>query len=172
MSVNFFDEKYQESSRCDSRFGLCDDENGCPAYTDTANSDMWIARVVNDGRMGITFTPIDNRITVRKEGTTNNESTCDGMLAFTNGIYLVELKNKRGGWISEARGQLENTINLLYKYNERDLASFGIKKAYICNKKHPHFVTIDNAGQNIFFKKTKFRIDIQAEIKIKKINNY
>jgi hypothetical protein len=70
--------------------------------------------------------------------------------------------------MTEAKAQLENTIELLYRYNERDLSSFKIKKAYACNKKYPSFITIDNAEQKDFFKRTKgFRIDVQAKIKIK-----
>jgi hypothetical protein len=167
MSVNFFDAKYQEAPRRDSHFGLCDDGNNTPAYTDTADSAKWIAKVINNGRVSITFTPVDNKIIICKPGTSDKERTCDGMLTFTDSLYLAELKKERAAWITEAKEQLENTIRLLYEYNERDMASFRIKKAYVCNKKHPCFSIINNAEQKDFFRKTKFRIDIQAEIKIK-----
>jgi hypothetical protein len=167
MNVNFFDVKYQESPRCNSRFGICDDGEGTPAYTNVTDNTKWIAKVINDDKVSITFTPVDNKIIVYKPGTSDKESTCDGMLTFTDRLYLAELKEERTGWITGAKEQLENTIRLLYEHNERSMSSFRIKKAYVCNKKHPCFSIINNAEQKDFFMKTKFRIDIQAEIKIK-----
>ena len=52
----------------------------------------WIAKVINNNDLAISFTPIDNCIIVLKEGTLDKESTCDGMLTFSNSLYLVELK--------------------------------------------------------------------------------
>ncbi len=76
--MNFFEPACQEPTRCESEFGLCDDQDGTKAYTN---------------------------ITV-------------------------------------------------YKY----------KKAFACNKKHPHFKEIDNEQNLHFFRKYGVRIDLQARI--------
>jgi hypothetical protein len=168
MRVNFFDTKYREAARRDKLFGICDDQNGKKAYTDVENKAMWTAQVINNSCMEIAFTPIDNCISIFKEGTNDRESTCDGMLTFPNSLFLVELKEKTkgGSWIAGAKKQLENTIKLLCANHCID--EFGKKKAYVCNKRHPYFRKIDNSEQKDFFKKNNgFRLDIQANIIIK-----
>ena len=89
------------------------------------------------------------------------------MLTFAESLYLVELKKQgTGGWISDAKGQLENTIRLISE--NHDLSSFRYKKAFACNRKHPSFTGIDIAERRSFFERTRgFRIDVQAEIVIK-----
>ncbi|MDR0970030.1 MAG: hypothetical protein LBM67_05790 [Lentimicrobiaceae bacterium] len=167
MSVNFFETACKESSRNEKQFGICDDQNGTKAYTDSSNNTKWIAKITNDNEIDISFTAIDNCIIVYKEGTKEKESSCDGMLTFAESLYLVELK-KQGtqGWISDAKGQLENTIKLISK--NHNLSTFRYKKAFACNKKHPSFTVIDTAERKSFFERTNgFRIDVQAEIKIK-----
>lgn len=167
MSVNFFETDCKEESRNVKQFGICDDQNGTIAYTDIFDSTKWIAKVKNDKRIDVTFTAIDNCIVILKEGTKDKESSCDGMLTFAQSLYLVELKEKgSGGWISDARGQLENTIKLISE--NHDLSNFRYKKAFACNRKHPSFTVIDTAERKSFFERTGgFRIDIQAEIVVK-----
>jgi hypothetical protein len=167
MSVNFFETDCKEESRNDKQFGICDDQNGTIAYTDIFDSKKWIAKVKNDKGIDVTFTAIDNCIVILKEGTKDKESSCDGMLTFAQSLYLVELKEKgSGGWISDARGQLENTIKLISE--NHDLSNFRYKKAFACNRKHPSFTVIDTAERKSFFERTGgFRIDIQAEIVVK-----
>lgn len=167
MSVNFFETECKESSRKEKQFGICDDQNGTKAYTDIADSRKWIAKVTNDKEIDISFTAIDHCIIVFKEGTMEKESSCDGMLIFAQSLYLVELKKQgTGGWIPEAKGQLENSIKLISE--NHDLSNFRYKKAFACNRKHPNFTIIDTAERKAFFERTKgFRIDVQAEIVIK-----
>ena len=167
MRINFFNTDCKEAFRTEVLFGICDDQNGKAAYTDISNPDNWIAKVINDKNVQVAFTAIDNCIKILKKGTKDQESTCDGMLTFDNSIYLIELKVQRtGGWISEAILQLENTIKLLQ--TNHSLNEFKYKKAIACNRKHPNFRTMDNEFMKRFFQKTNgFRIDIQAEIKIK-----
>ena len=75
-------------------------------------------------------------------------------------------KQSTGGWIADAKGQLENTIQLLSE--NHDLSDFRFKKAFACNRKHPNFTVIDTAERKSFFERTNgFRIDVQAEIVIK-----
>ena len=163
MSVNFFKTDCKEPSRNEKQFGICDDQNETKAYTDTSDSTKWIAKVTNENEIDVSFTAIDNCIIVYKVGTKEKESSCDGMLTFTESLYLVELKKQNtGGWISDAKRQLENTIKLISE--NHDISDFRYKKA----KKHPNFIVIDTAERKAFFKRTNgFRIDVQAEIKIK-----
>lgn len=167
ISIDFFDTDCKEPSRNDKQFGICDDQDGTKAYTDITDSTKWIAKVTNDNKIEISFTAIDNCIIIFKEGTKDQESSCDGMLTFAQSLYLVELKKQaNGGWITDAKWQLENTIKLISE--NHNLSGFRYKKAFACNKKHPNFTVIDTAERKAFFERTKgFRIDVQAEIVIK-----
>lgn len=167
MSANFLLTDCKEPTRSQGLFGICDDQNNTAAYTDLVNPDKWIAKVINEKNIEVSFTAIDNCILILKEGTKDKESTCDGMLTFENSIYLVELKKQiTGGWIPDAIDQLENTIKLIT--SRHTLKEFKYKKAFACNRKHPNFKTMDNEFSKRFFQRTNgFRIDVQSEIKIK-----
>ena len=167
MSIDFFETDCKEETRNEKEFGICDDQNGTKAYTNDSDPTKWIAKVKNSDEIGVSFTAIDNCIVVLKNGTKDRESSCDGMLTFGQSLYLIELKKQgRGGWISDAKEQLENTIRLLSEHH--DLTNFRYKKAFACNKKHPNFTVIDAAERKSFFERTKgFRIDVQAEIIVK-----
>ncbi|MES2732347.1 MAG: hypothetical protein V4714_11375 [Bacteroidota bacterium] len=167
MSVNFFETACKEPSRNEKLFGICDDQDGKEAYSDATDKTKWIATIVNDSEKIISFTAIDNCIIALKHGTNDQESTCDGMLTFLQSVFLVELKKQgTGGWLPDAKAQLENTIKLLFANHNLD--GFRYKKAYACNKKHPNFTVIDTAERKSFFERTNgFRIDAQAEIVIK-----
>ncbi len=169
MRINFLTTNCKEASRNDDLFGICDNQNNTAAYTNLTDQSKWIAKVINEKKIEVTFTAIDNCIIILKEGTKDKESTCDGMLTFEKSIYLVELKKQiTGGWIPEAVSQLENTIKLLLSNNA--LTEFKFKKAFACNRKHPNFKTMDNEFSKRFFEKTNgFRIDIQTDIRIKLI---
>lgn len=168
MKVDFFNTDCSEPSQTTELFGICDDQNASKAYTEANHSHKWIATVKNHNRIELTFKAIDQCMKIYKPETKDLESSCDGMLVFADSIFLIELKNDRGGhgWLKEAEGQLRNTIKLLYE-NE-NLDHFRYKKAYACNKKHPSFTVIDNERSKKFFMETTgFRIDVQAEIIIK-----
>jgi hypothetical protein len=167
MNTNFFETVCKEPFKNDKLFGICDDQNSTKAYTNILDKSKWIAKVINDGQINISFTAIDYCIIVLKEGSKDKESSCDGMLTFTDSLYLVELKKQgTGGWLPEAKGQLENTIKLLRANHNLD--EFKYKKAFACNRKHPNFTVIEAAERKSFFERTKgFRIDAQAEIIIK-----
>lgn len=47
MSLDFFQNNCKESPRNDEIFGLCDAQDGTKAYSDTENTDDWIATVKN-----------------------------------------------------------------------------------------------------------------------------
>jgi hypothetical protein len=167
MSINFFETDCREPSRSNMLFGICDDQNGKKAYTDDIDNAKWIATVINNNQIAISFTAIDNCIIVLKEGTKDKESSCDGMLTFSDSIFLVELKKQgTGGWLPDAKKQLENTIRLLG--TSTNLKKYRYKKAFACNKKHPKFMIIEASEKKAFFERTNgFRIDVHAEIFIK-----
>lgn len=165
MSVNFFETTCRESARNEKLFGICEDQSGTKAYTDATDNNKWIAKVINDNEIIISFTAIDNCIIIYKTGTKEKESSCDGMLTFTNNFYLVELKIQNKDWIEKAKSQLENTIRLISE--NHNISNFKHKKAYACNRKNPRFHTIEASEKKSFFEKTGFRLDTQAEIKIK-----
>lgn len=167
MRINFLNPQCQEPFSAELCFGICDNQDGLKAYTSISETDDWIAKVVNKNANKITFTAIDHCIIALKAGTNDNESTCDGMLTFEKSLFLVELKKQnKGGWISEAVLQLENTIKLLK--SNHNLSEIRYKKAYACNKKHPNFRTINHEVKKRFFQQTDgFRLDIQTEIVIK-----
>lgn len=157
MSVNFFETNCKESSRNEKQFGICDDQNGTKAYTDTSDDTKWIAKVTNDDEIDISYTAIDNCIIVYKAGTKEKESSCDGMLTFSESLYLVELKVQGKDWIPKAKRQLENTIKLITENHK--LSNFKFKKAYACNRKHPNFNVLEASEKKSFFDKTGFRLD-------------
>jgi len=164
--LNFFDPAYQESPINDSLFGLCDNEDGNVAFTDTdiENENNWIATVENPEKSSLTFTAIDKGVI--KDEEYNEHERCDGMLTSENHrhLYFVELKNKRDNWISKGILQLESTIKLFDVAHPGKKRQYIHKKAYVCNKKHPHFHFFDNELNRNFFRTYRFRIDIQAKI--------
>ena len=151
--------------RNDESFGICDDENGEKAYTDITNENKWIATVLNENRILLTFTAIDKCILQDSEYP--ERGRCDGMLTSQNHLFLIELKNQRPpGWKNIAIGQLESTIKFLQEFHKRELQRFKYKKAFACNKRHRGFKVIDHEKQSKFFRKYKFRLDVQTNIMI------
>lgn len=162
MTLDFFNTSCSEPPRKEEVFGLCDDQNESPAYSDVDNERLWIAKVENS--VGeVVFTPIDKCIVVEKASSKDQESTCDGMLTFKDSLFLVELKMRSKNWFTEGLAQIRNTIEVMRAHGVIDQKYL---KAYVCNKKHPHFTTIDNAFSKKFKEETGFRIDNQAKIKI------
>jgi hypothetical protein len=164
MSVEFFNTPCSEKPRNEKRFGLCDDDDESPAYSSLNNEENWIATVESTAQE-VVFTPIDKCIVPTKEGSTDKESTCDGMLTSERSLILVELKNRgKHGYFAKGEDQLRNTIGLIQSSHS---LNYKYKKAYVCNKRHPHFTTLDNEMRRRFFHETDgFRIDNQSRIVI------
>jgi len=160
MSLNFLVNNCQEDTRKDLLFGLCDEQDGKKAYSNTDDPAKWIATVKNDNAVALVFTPIDKCIIHDHEYP--GRGRCDGMLTSTEHLYFVELKNESKGWITYAIEQLESTISF-FKENH-NINAFRHKKAFACNKQHRNFQETDNEFNRAFFRKHKVRIDIQAEI--------
>lgn len=165
MSVRFFGTGCSELPRNDKTFGLCDDDNADSAYSDDANQDKWIATVTNEQQRSVVFTAVDHCIKLKKPGTNDDESLCDGMLTSGDQLYLVELKDKRKDWKAEAIAQLENTMRLL-KENE-NLDRFRFKKGFACNKGRYRSSEIEHELNKRLFDDYGFRADAQSIISIK-----
>jgi len=160
MSLNFLVTKCKEPSRNDLLFGLCDDQNGEKAYSDTTAPSKWIATVKNDNALNLTFTPIDKCIIQDHEYP--GRGRCDGMITSEEHLYFIELKDEAKSWITGAIEQLESTIEF-FKENH-DINEKSNKKAFACNKQHGRFQEIDNELNLTFYRKHKVRIDIQSQI--------
>ena len=161
MSLNFLANECREAERTDLLFGLCDDQDGRKAYSNTDDQTKWIATVKNDKAIALVFTPIDKCMIHDHEFP--GRGRCDGMLTSAEHLYFIELKDVARGWITDAIEQLESTIEF-FKENH-DINIFRHKKAFACNKRK-HFQEIDNEINLAFFRKHQVRIDVQAEILI------
>jgi len=162
MSLNFFQNICQESALNNTEFGLCDDQNGGKAYTDTIDRSKWIAMVKNNNQQSVVFTAVDKCVIFDNEY--KGRGRCDGMLTISDHLYLVELKNQDPPWQAHAIDRLESTIHFLLE--NHDISQYKIRKAFASNKKRGAFVVIDNEFNKSFYRRTTFRIDIQAEIVI------
>ncbi|GHT97065.1 hypothetical protein FACS1894142_0650 [Spirochaetia bacterium] len=161
--MNFFDPTFQEPPISVFPFGLCDDEDGQIAYTDTANKKKWIATVQSEKPLQVIFTAIDKGVI--KDNEYQGRGRCDGMLTTDRHIYFVELKCKSAEWKADAALQLESTIQLFNDAHPGKIDTYKHKKAYACNKKHPDFKVIDTGLKKRFFEITRVHLDTQAEIK-------
>ncbi len=163
MPINFFDPVCQEQPATAVLFGIVDDQNGTKAFIDTANSENWIAIVINPNQIAVVFTAIDNCVEIlRPNG--DMESRCDGMLTYPGNIVFVELKNQRKNWISDAIDQLETTIR--HFFENHDIDRFRRRRAFACNKRHPNFEVLENERMKRFFDESRVRLNVQAEIPI------
>lgn len=162
MSLNFFQSKCQEPTINHIVFGLCDDENGGKAYTNTDDTSKWIATVKNDSQKHVVFTAIDKCVLFDNEY--KGRGRCDGMLTTTEDLYLVELKNKVADWQPDAIEQLVSTIQFLVE--SHDIGAYKKRKAFACNRKRKRFAEVDNELNLKCYRETGFRIDVQAEIVI------
>lgn len=160
MSLNFFEASCQEPSTQNELFGICDDQDGSVAYTSIDQADTWVATVKNPNQFELTFTAID--ACVIKGTEYSGRKRCDGMLTSDEHLYFIELKDQAKNWITNAIEQLESTIEFFKEGN--DVTKFRHKKAFACNRQKAHFQEIDNEFNLRFFRKHKFRIDVQAEI--------
>jgi len=160
--LDFFDPMFQEKPLNNLQFGLCDNEDGTAAFTDTTNKDKWVATVENPNGLTLIFTAIDKGVI--KDNECSGYERCDGMLTSDCHLCFVELKNERGEWVQKGISQLESTIKLFDDTHPGRKKQYISKKAYVCNKKHPHFHRIENEQNLKFFRAYRFRLVIQAKI--------
>ena len=161
--MDFFDIDCQEPVINESLFGLCDDESGLKAYTNTDDQTKWIATVKNDNNKDLIFTAIDK--CVINDGEEPDRDRCDGMLisADNEHLFFVELKNQGSkGWLPKAKKQLKSTIQFFIEHH--DVTVYKHKKVFACNKKDRHFQVVSQEENLLFYNTYGFRIDVQADI--------
>ena len=107
------------------------------------------------------FIPIDNNIDIiRCDSTSSDAKRCDAALYTDKTICLIELKNQRENWLSNAIEQLESTI---YNFDE-SFEKFRFKKAYVCNIAHPRSNYQISNSQSEFYKKHRFILRTKTDI--------
>lgn len=160
--LDFFKKACQAPARRESLLGICDDEAGNPVYweLDLSKKENWGAVVENKDELDLSLTAVDK--CVLKDEEYEGLARCDAMLRSSKHLFFVELKNQRKRWQKEAIEQLASTIELFLKYH--DAAGFQHKKAYACNRKHPHFHVIDHEQKLRFKRQYDFRLDVQSSI--------
>lgn len=158
--MNFFDVGCQEPVIAERSFGLCDGGDHRHAYSDINDPDLWVATVINDQQLQITFTAIDKCVIQGDEE--QGRGRCDCMLTSALHIFFVELKVQRENWVTHAIDQLESTVQFFLA--NHDLTKFKHKKAFACNRKHPHFYCIDHERKMRFWNSYKVKLDVQSRI--------
>ena len=165
MSIIFFEAKCQTSS-ARKLFGLFDDPPPAsnPACIDELDGAKWIAVVVNEDTYQVTFTAIDNCITIKRPDG-KSAKRCDGVLTYNSTVTFVELK-QRGAigneWVKDAEKQLRTTIG--YFELEDDAEDYNKKKAYIANSEHPKFKESQTRRIEQFFDDTGYVLRIENRI--------
>lgn len=168
--VDFFAEEHQkEPVRRDPLFGINDGiEEGANkgyAYTTTiGESSVWNAVVINESALEVQFIPLDHNIVLHPIPD-ETFSLCDGMLYHASWMAFVELKVKKGAWISEAIAQLKSTIDLFV--HSHDAKRYKRRIAYAANRKFPRFSISHKSEMLEFHQKTGFRLLIQNTIEVK-----
>lgn len=161
--TDFFNPACQYPAINAVKFGLCDDVTR-GAYPDVSNPEDWIATVVNDNQRDVVVTAIDKCVIT--DGQLLGVTRCDAMLTTSDTLYLVELKNKDSNWVADATAQLLSTVDILYRQHALQLSSYTKKKAFACNKRRPSFQIIQQEEQVAFYRRSGFRLDLQAEVVI------
>ena len=162
MSINFFEPDCRDTTS-HVKFGLCDGGNDTPAYIELDESLPWICTVCNDNSIEVELWAIDHCVTIlRNDG--DMTSRCDCMFTYPDNIVFVELKEKRANWIEEGIRQIEQTLDL---FPSLTLSAFKHKRAFVANRKHPHFHVIEDETMRRFFSKHRVRLNVEAEIIIR-----
>ena len=160
MSAAFFKTKCRHTTDA-ACFGLCDDgPNGWAYISESKAEDTWICTVENNNRLEVVFTAVDKCADIRRADG-NQESTCDCILTYTDNIVFVELKELRKDWIEDGIDQLQNTLNL---FPENVLRRFRHKRAFVANRRHPHFNQSASGRKQQFRSQYKVRLLVQATI--------
>ena len=160
--MNFFKPECQTPGITATRFGLCDDEVGGPAYADHQNEAAWIATVDNGRGVALTFTAVDK--CVINDDEEKGRGRCDAMLTSEEHLFFVELKSAECADNAHGKKQLISTIEFFREHHGQRLEKFRHRKAYLCNNKKRAFIVLDNEEQKRFFREYGFRLDLQNTV--------
>ena len=164
-NIDFFTPRCQTYGITHEQFGICDDvdlDEKTPAYVTLENPTQWGATVVNQSGHPLNFTAVDNCVEVHRNNH-DMESRCDAMLTNAEHLVFVELKDERKNWLTHAAQQLQKTIEMFSQNN--DLSKYKHKRAFACNKRHPHFSYSNKELKQAFRQNTGFRLYDEATIR-------
>lgn len=162
MAIDFFQLQCQSNTTA-TLFGICDNQDGSPAFIDIANQNIWIAKVINDPAIDVILIAVDNCIPIlRVDGSMDRR--CDAILIYPDNIIFLELKDQEKNWITDAVEQIETTI--INFMNNHNIAVFRRKRAFAANKNHPNFRFSYLERYQKFYKEYGVRLNIEATIKI------
>jgi len=165
LQVDFF--AYSQKVNAVPEFGICDDAGKeQPAYIDydISRQEDWGGVVQSENSQDYSFIAVDNNIIIQKpDNEKQEESRCDAMLHTKKTIAFIELKDKRKTKAGDAAKQLKKTIEV-FKENH-DIMQFENKKAYVCNKAHPHMNVTSNSLCDQFLKDTGVTLHVARTIK-------
>ncbi len=170
MSINFFEPRCQTITNA-VKFGLCDDPpppSNVSAYLDIARPHKWIAIVINNEQISVTFTAIDSCITIKRPNGEDSKR-CDAMLIYENrnknAIIFVELKERNSkDSFNDGIGQLIETISFFSQNHSLD--QYQQKTAYVANKLKPNFQFAKKDAIDKFKEKTGFILRTKNEIPV------
>ena len=168
QTIDFFAPQWYSESTNASLFYIYDrGAMGDMAHL-SHNSDVAAISITvkNPSRKFVWFEPLDHNRDIRKDGSSDLESTCDFMLTVDDKEMLSfgEIKNRGKSWISGAIGQLETTVNI-FKHNH-DINLWRDKRAYVCNYKHPFTPQCYISRQERFRDESGVRLFVKNEIRI------
>ncbi|MDR0939047.1 MAG: hypothetical protein LBN29_06815 [Mediterranea sp.] len=166
-TISFFKSNYQYTST-QKRFGLCDDSPPPhkPAYLDEKDGYKWIATVVNDMQLSVTFVALDNSNIVLRRSDGKIDRCSDGMLVYdVSAIAFVELTTAMNkNWRNDKYGQLRTTIEHFER--TEDAGRFVIKKAFIANSSQPKAPSSHLIKMERFMEETGYVLEIKHIIEV------
>lgn len=158
MQVDFF--KFSEKVTPIKEFGLVDNAPVEINYDET-QKDCWNAIVECNNRGDYLFAPLDKKLKIT-DTLGNEESLCECLLHTEKTISFIELKARDKKYTQKAISQLENTLRL-FKQNH-SIDEFTFRKAFICNRKRPHYNSAKNSICADFAARNKVSLHIGIEI--------
>lgn len=132
--VDFFDSQWYIEHTTESLFFLYDKGDGSLVKLSSDDKDSsYSVNVHNPSDSDILFLPIDHNVNIKKEGTNDDDSTCDYLLTVNDREQLIfgEIKTGKRGWASEGMKQVKHTIDI-FRANH-DLKEWNQCRAYVSN---------------------------------------
>ena len=129
MMSNFFE--YMEQLPVQDEYYIYDEQRQEPVKVvlDKQNLDYKYIVVDNALHQTLEFTPVDNKIEIKKEDG-NTDSVCDALVTSDKRLSFIEIKDWRQGWKSKAKEQCGNTLKHFSAAHPEDKRR---KQAYLCN---------------------------------------
>lgn len=112
--------------------------------------------VMNESGSNIIIRPVDHVLYPETGGPMH----CDAFLHDTarDRLCFVEMKCVRCSWMSEAYGQLLQTVRDFISSHPQVAGSARIRRAYAANSKHPNFQYSQSEAMHRFWCETRFSL--------------